>query len=321
MGALRCDEPGRDGHRVRAGRARGRSGSCSASSGAVAGRMRHARPSAPRHADRRTDAAPAGGSDDLRAEGRRVARRRARRRCPPSRAGDRLPAELGGAAGTSRRSATGASRFRRSSPGSSGSPSRRCRGMRTGSASPSSVPRSRSLPACSPRSRSTCSSSHRPRSARSGRAARQAVRPRCRRSTTRSARCGREPAPRSCAAMRRCSSGSLAGEHERGAGSWQAGWEALSGALRTTGGAAAALAGALEGLEVDEARMRAEPRSHGRARGRERVALVLAERVGRTAAASGRAGRVASSGGERTHARRGARVGRHGAHARRDRAR
>ena len=38
--------------------------------------------------------------------------------------------------------------------------------------------------------------------------------------------------------------GSLAGEHERGAGSWQAGWEALSGALGTTGGAAAALAGA-----------------------------------------------------------------------------
>ena len=49
----------------------------------------------------------------------------------------------------------------------------------------------------------------------------------------------------------------LVQEHERAAGAWQAEWEALSGALAYTGGAAAALAGALEGLEVDAARMRA----------------------------------------------------------------
>jgi 3-carboxy-cis,cis-muconate cycloisomerase len=78
--------------------------------------------------------------------------------------------------------------------------------------------------------------------------------------------------------------GSLAGEHERGAGSWQAGWEALSGALGTTGGAAAALAGALEGLEVNEARMRENLDHTGGLVVAERVALVLAERVGRTAA-------------------------------------
>jgi len=78
--------------------------------------------------------------------------------------------------------------------------------------------------------------------------------------------------------------GSLAGEHERGAGGWQAGWEALSGALGTTGGAAAALAGALEGLEVNEARMRENLDHTGGLVVAERVALVLAERVGRTAA-------------------------------------
>ena len=51
--------------------------------------------------------------------------------------------------------------------------------------------------------------------------------------------------------------GGLSQEHERAAGLWQAEWEALSGALQYSGGAAAALAGSLEGLEVDEARMRA----------------------------------------------------------------
>ena len=45
-------------------------------------------------------------------------------------------------------------------------------------------------------------------------------------------------------------------EHERAAGAWQAEWEALSGALAYTGGAAAALRGALDGLEVRPERMR-----------------------------------------------------------------
>jgi 3-carboxy-cis,cis-muconate cycloisomerase len=78
--------------------------------------------------------------------------------------------------------------------------------------------------------------------------------------------------------------GSLAGEHERGAGAWQSDWEALSGALGATGGAAAALAGALEGLEVDEGRMRENLALTGGLVVTERLALVLAERVGRTAA-------------------------------------
>jgi 3-carboxy-cis,cis-muconate cycloisomerase len=51
--------------------------------------------------------------------------------------------------------------------------------------------------------------------------------------------------------------GALAQEHERAAGAWQAEWEALSRALALTGGAAASLREALDGLEVFPERMRA----------------------------------------------------------------
>ena len=92
--------------------------------------------------------------------------------------------------------------------------------------------------------------------------------------------------------------GALAQEHERAAGAWQAEWEALSGALQYAGGAAAALAGSLEGLEVDAARMRANLDLTGGQIAAERIALLLTERLGRTAArtlvreASLRAGRT-----------------------------
>ena len=49
----------------------------------------------------------------------------------------------------------------------------------------------------------------------------------------------------------------LAQEHERAAGAWHAEWGALSDALAYTGGTAAALRSALEGLDVDADRMRA----------------------------------------------------------------
>ena len=57
---------------------------------------------APRHADGRPHAAAAGGADDVRAQGGRLARRRARRRARGSRElrDERLAAQLGGAAGT-----------------------------------------------------------------------------------------------------------------------------------------------------------------------------------------------------------------------------
>jgi 3-carboxy-cis,cis-muconate cycloisomerase len=78
----------------------------------------------------------------------------------------------------------------------------------------------------------------------------------------------------------------LVAEHERAGGAWQAEWEALSGALATTGGAAHALAGSLEGLEVDAARMRANLDLTGGAVATERLAAILTERLGRTAARS-----------------------------------
>jgi 3-carboxy-cis,cis-muconate cycloisomerase len=73
-------------------------------------------------------------------------------------------------------------------------------------------------------------------------------------------------------------------EHERAAGAWQAEWGALSGALAASGGAAAAIAGALEGLEVDGARMRANLDLTGGQVVAERIALLLTDRLGRSAA-------------------------------------
>jgi 3-carboxy-cis,cis-muconate cycloisomerase len=46
-------------------------------------------------------------------------------------------------------------------------------------------------------------------------------------------------------------------EHERAAGAWHAEWAALTTALAATGGAAAAIARCLGGLQVDDVRMRA----------------------------------------------------------------
>lgn len=73
-------------------------------------------------------------------------------------------------------------------------------------------------------------------------------------------------------------------EHERAAGAWHAEWEALSGALAFTGGAAAAIAEALDGLEVDAARMRRNLELTGGLILAERVSFMLAERHGRGAA-------------------------------------
>ena len=65
---------------------------------------------------------------------------------------------------------------------------------------------------------------------------------------------------RACAAHVRAAAGvllQLEHEHERAAGAWHAEWKALSDALAFTGGAAASLRESLDGLEVDAARMRA----------------------------------------------------------------
>ena len=73
-------------------------------------------------------------------------------------------------------------------------------------------------------------------------------------------------------------------EHERGVGAWQAEWPAISGALAYTGGAAAAVRGTLERLEVDAARM---TENLGLTTGlvvAERAALVLARSLDRETA-------------------------------------
>jgi len=72
-------------------------------------------------------------------------------------------------------------------------------------------------------------------------------------------------------------SAALVQEHERGL-AWQAEWGPLSDALALTGGAAAHVRGALEGLEVDAERMRA---NLGDLLGAEHALFILAARVGR----------------------------------------
>jgi 3-carboxy-cis,cis-muconate cycloisomerase len=78
--------------------------------------------------------------------------------------------------------------------------------------------------------------------------------------------------------------GSLEQEHERAAGAWQAEWESLVGALAYTGGALHALAGALESLDVDSARMRQNLDLTGGLVMAERIALLLTDSLGRAEA-------------------------------------
>jgi 3-carboxy-cis,cis-muconate cycloisomerase len=78
--------------------------------------------------------------------------------------------------------------------------------------------------------------------------------------------------------------GSLEQEHERAAGAWQAEWDALGGALAYTGGALHSLARALESLEVDSARMRANLDLTGGLVMAERVAFLLMDRLSRSEA-------------------------------------
>jgi 3-carboxy-cis,cis-muconate cycloisomerase len=95
-------------------------------------------------------------------------------------------------------------------------------------------------------------------------------------------------ATRACAALARAGAvvltGALPQEHERAAGAWHAEWEALCAALAYTGAAASALASALEELEVDAVRMRANLELTGGQIAAERLALILTDTIGRTEA-------------------------------------
>lgn len=70
-------------------------------------------------------------------------------------------------------------------------------------------------------------------------------------------------------------------EHERGLGAWHSEWPALSRALAFAGGAADAARRALDGLEVDEERMRENLDRAGGLVVAERASYLLAEQVGR----------------------------------------
>ncbi len=77
---------------------------------------------------------------------------------------------------------------------------------------------------------------------------------------------------------------SMAQEHERAAGAWQAEWETLSDLLRLTGSAAAALRELLEGLEPDPQRMRANLEATGGLLMTESVVTALTPELGRARA-------------------------------------
>ena len=73
-------------------------------------------------------------------------------------------------------------------------------------------------------------------------------------------------------------------EHERAAGGWQAEWPTVAGVIQATGVAAASMAEAIEGLEVCEARMRANIDSTRGTIFAERAMILLGKSLGRDVA-------------------------------------
>jgi len=89
-------------------------------------------------------------------------------------------------------------------------------------------------------------------------------------------------------------------EHERAAGAWQAEWHVIGEAFRLTAGAVARTRGAVEGLTVDVARMRANLDLDGGLALSEAAARALAAKLGRASAEEivrAAAARVAAGGG------------------------
>lgn len=78
--------------------------------------------------------------------------------------------------------------------------------------------------------------------------------------------------------------GALAAEHERPAGAWHAEWQPMRESLRLTGGAAATTAELLEGLRVHPERMRSNLARTGGLVVAERLVAALAPQLGRSAA-------------------------------------
>lgn len=75
-------------------------------------------------------------------------------------------------------------------------------------------------------------------------------------------------------------------EQERAAGGWQSEWPVVAGVIQATGSTLAAVADTIDGLTVDPARMRANIEATEGAVFAEKAAMLLAPRLGRTAAHS-----------------------------------
>jgi 3-carboxy-cis,cis-muconate cycloisomerase len=75
-------------------------------------------------------------------------------------------------------------------------------------------------------------------------------------------------------------------EHERAAGGWQSEWPAVAGVVQATGSALASIADSITGLTVNTARMRANIEATRGAVFAEKAAMLLAPRLGRSAAQS-----------------------------------
>jgi 3-carboxy-cis,cis-muconate cycloisomerase len=73
-------------------------------------------------------------------------------------------------------------------------------------------------------------------------------------------------------------------EHERGVGGWQAEWPTVAAVIESTGVAASSMAEAAEGLDVQEARMRANMDATHGAVFAERAMILLGAAMGRDAA-------------------------------------
>jgi 3-carboxy-cis,cis-muconate cycloisomerase len=86
---------------------------------------------------------------------------------------------------------------------------------------------------------------------------------------------------RRAADLSRALQAAMVAEHERAAGAWHSEWEALSDALALTGGAAAAVREATEGLEAHPKKMRDNLDATGGLLLAEHVTTIVAERLGR----------------------------------------
>ena len=255
--ALRRDQPGHHRHARRCSSPGGRSALVAGELGAVAGELRARWPSAPVDPDGSSDAAAAGGADDVRLQGRRLADRGAGRPGAAARARGAPPAR---AARRSRRHPRGAGRAR----ARGGAAVRRELGLAE-PALPWHADRTAvaelgaalaDLCGCARQDRLRPGAAFADGGGRGRGGGRAAGRRRCRTSGTRSARRSPSPVPGAPCAEAAVLLGAMVAEHERAAGGWQAEWSALSGALAFTAGAADALARALDGLTVDAERMR-----------------------------------------------------------------